>query len=400
MKHSRNASAASASVVTLAVLSTTMLGVVGVFHLMNQQVKLASLNRERDIARGMAESGIDVAVQKIYASSSYTGEETTVISASGTPQGSYTTNVSTLPGGTVLIRSTGHSMLGVKVSLVATAEITRQPPGATGIISNGPIRIASGATLRTLPAGSHCAGLTSNDRITIEGSCNIDGTVRSRLDVQAAGSIYKKCENQPRVPFPSQKEVEKCRSNEYTKACSGGTRYGDVSSSTTITGPKRISGDIKCGSGERVVLKGPGTIYVDGNVELDESATLENGTCLVVNGTFIQNSRSCYRIDKTVTAKTPTLMVCGNRTSSCDFVPSTTCTIRGSSVSTDHVGIVQVCKGDLEIKGNASQTGCFSVISGKTTVSTGSPLIQTLPSGINAPIPLIDTYRVLAVIEQ
>ncbi|MFM2223415.1 MAG: hypothetical protein RLZZ78_1672 [Armatimonadota bacterium] len=400
MKHSRNASSASASVVTLAVLSTTMLGVVGVSHLMSQQVKLTSLNSERDIARGMAESGIDVAVQKIYASSAYVGEETTVTSAGGTLQGSYTTSVSTLPGGTFLIRSSGRSTMGVTVSLVATAEITRQPPGATGIISNGPIRIASGATLRTLPAGSHCAGLSSNDRITIEGSCNIDGTVRSRLDVQASGSIYKKCENQPRIPFPSQTDVEKCRSTEYAKACSGGTRYGDVSSSTTITGPKRISGDIKCGSGERVVLKGPGTIYVDGNVELDESATLENGTCLVVNGTFVQNSRSCYRIDKTVTSKTPTLMVCGNRTSSCDAVPSTTCSIRGSSVSTDHVGIVQVCKGDLEIKGNASQTGCFSVVSGKTTVSTGSPLIQTLPTGINAPIPLIDSYRVIAVIEQ
>ncbi len=400
MKYSRNASAASASVVTLVVLSTTMLGVVGVSHLMSQQVKLTSLNSERDIARGMAESGIDVAVQKIYVNSTYTGEETNVTSAGGTLQGSYTTSVSTLPGGTFLIRSSGRSTMGVKVSLVAMAEITRQPSGATGIISNGPIRIASGATLRTLPAGSHCAGLSSNDRITIEGSCNIDGTVRSRLDVQASGSIYRKCENQPRIPFPSQTDVEKCRSTEYAKACSGGTRYGDVSSSTTITGPKRISGDIKCGSGERVVLKGPGTIYVDGNVELDESATLENGTCRVVNGTFVQNSRSCYRIDKTVTSKTPTLMVCGNRISSCDSDSSTTCTIRGSSVSTDHVGIVQVCKGDLEIKGNASQTGCFSVVSGKTTVSTGSPLIQTLPTGINAPIPLIDSYRVIAVIEQ
>jgi hypothetical protein len=400
MNHSRNAKAASASVVTLAVLSTTMLGVVGISHLMSQQVKLTSLNSERDIARGMAESGIDVAVQKIYVNGGYTGEETTVTSASGTAQGSYTTNVSTLPGGNFLIRSTGRSTMGIRVTLVATAEITRQPPGATGIISNGPINIASGATLRTLPAGNHTAGLTSNDQITIEGSCNIDGTVRSRRDVKASGSIYRRIENQPQIPFPSQRDVEKCRSSEYAKACSGGTRYGDVSRSTTITGPRRISGDIKCGSGERVVLKGPGTIYVDGNVELDESATLENGTCLVVNGTFNQKSRSCYRIDKTVTVRTPTLMVCGNRTSSCDSVPSTTCTIRGSSVATDHIGIVQVCKGDLEIRGNASQTGCFSVISGKTTVSTGSPLIQTLPSGINAPIPLIDAYKVLAVIEQ
>ena len=149
--------------------------------------------------------------------------------------------------------------------------------------------------MRTLPAGSHCAGLSSNDRITIDGSCNIDGTVRSRLDVVASGTIYKKCENQPKLSFPSQSDVEKCRSSEYVKACSGGTRYGDVTSSTTITGPKRITGNIKCGSSEKIVLKGPGTIYVDGNVELDDSATLENGTCLVVNGTYTQNSRSCYR---------------------------------------------------------------------------------------------------------
>lgn len=400
MKHSRTLTRASASVVTLAVLSTTVLGVIGISQLMSQQVNLTSWNSERDVARGMAESGIDVAVQKIYSNSGYSGEQTTVTSASGTSQGSYTTIVSALPDGTYLIRSSGRSTMGMKVNLVATAEITKQPPGATGIISNGPIKITSGATLRTLPSGSHCAGLTSNDRITIDGSCNIDGTVRSRLDVQATGSIYKKCENQPRISLPTQSEVEKCRSSEYVKACSGGTRYGDVSSSTTITGPKRITGSIKCGSGEKVILKGPGTIYVDGNVELDDSATLENGTCLVVNGTYTQNSRSCYRIDKTVTTKTPTLMVCGNRTSSSDSVPSTTCTMRGSSVSTDYVGIVQVCKGDLEIKGNASHTGCFNVLSGKTTVTIGTPLVQTLPSGINSPIPLIDSYRILAVIEQ
>lgn len=367
---------------------------------MAQQVKLTSRNTERDIARGMAESGIDVAAQKVYANSGYTGEETTVTSASGTLQGSFITSVTSLSNGTYLIRSTGRSTLGTTLNLVANVEVTRQPPGSTGIVSNGPIRITSGATLRTLPAGSHCAGLSSNDRITIDGSCNIDGTVRSRLDVQASGTIYKKCENQPRLPFPSESEVEKCRSSEYSKACTGGTRYGDVSSSTTITGPKRIAGDIKCGSGEKVVLKGPGTIYVDGNVELDESSTLENGTCLVVNGQFTQNSRSCYRIDKTVTTKTPTLMVCGNRTSDCDSPPTVSCTMRGSSVTTDYVGIVQVCKGDLEIKGNASQTGCFSVLSGKTTVSIGTPLVQTLPAGINSPIPLIDTYKVLTVIEQ
>jgi hypothetical protein len=400
MTNSRKLNSASASVVTLAVLSTTLLGVVGISQLMRQQVKLTSWNSERDIARGMAESGIDVAVQKVYANSGYTGEQTTVTSASGTSQGSYTTIVSALTDGTYLLRSTGRSTLGITVSLVATAEITKQPPGSTGIISNGPIRITSGATMRTLPAGSHCAGLASNDRITIDGSCNIDGTVRSRLNVVASGTIYKKCENQPKLSFPSQSDVEKCRSSEYVKACSGGTRYGDVTSSTTITGPKRITGNIKCGSSEKIVLKGPGTIYVDGNVELDDSATLENGTCLVVNGTYTQNSRSCYRIDKSVTTKTPTLMVCGNRTSSSDYVPSTTCTMRGSSVSTDYIGVVQVCKGDLEIKGNASHTGCFSVLSGKTTVSIGTPMVQTLPSGINAPIPLIDSYKILSVIEQ
>ncbi|MFM7188412.1 MAG: hypothetical protein ACKO14_11415 [Armatimonadota bacterium] len=391
---------ASASIVSLVVLSVTMLGLVGLTQLMSQQVKLTSWNNERDVARGMAESGIDVAAQKIYANGGYTGEDTIVTSASGTPQGSYSTRVSPLPDGTFLIRSTGTTTLGIKINLVANVEVMRQPAGSTGIISNGPIRITSGATLRTLPAGGHTAGLVSNDRITIDGTCNIDGTVRSRLDIRASGSIYKKCENQPRLPFPSQSEVDKCRNTEYAKACSGGTRYGDVSSSTTITGPKRIAGDVKCGSGEKITLKGPGTIYVDGNIELDESSTLENGKCLVVNGHFIQKSRSCYRIDKTVTTKTPTLMVCGNRTSSCDSPPAVSCTIRGSSVSTDHVGIVQVCKGDLEIRGNASQTGCFNVVSGKTTVSVGSPLVQTLPTGISAPIPLIDTYKILTVLEQ
>ncbi|MEY3602212.1 MAG: hypothetical protein RL169_1456 [Armatimonadota bacterium] len=396
-RHRRNG---SASIVSLTVLSITILGVAGVTQLMSQQVKLSTWNGERDIARGMAESGIDVAAQKVYANSGYTGEVTTVTSASGTVQGSYMTHVCPLPDGTYLIRSTGTTTLGIKINLVAKVEVMRQPPGSTGIISNGPIRITSGATLRTLPAGGHNAGLVSNDRITIDGTCNIDGTVRSRLDVRASGSIYKKCENQPRVPFPSQSDVDKCRSVEYSKACSGGTRYGDVSSSTTITGPRRIAGDIKCGSGEKVTLRGPGTIYVDGNVELDESSTLENGTCLVVNGRFVQNSRSCYRIDKTVTTKTPTLMVCGNRTSDCDYTSEVTCTIRGSSVASDYVGIVQVCKGDLEIRGNASQTGCFNVLSGKTTVSIGSPLVQTLPAGITAPIPLIDTYKVLTVLEQ
>jgi len=400
MKHSRQKSRASASVVTLAVLTTTIIGVVGVSQLMSQQVKLTTWNSERDIARGMAESGIDIAVQKVYANSGYTGESTTITSASGTSQGTYTTTVNALSDGTYVVRSIGRSTLGTQITLVANAEVLRNPPGATGIISNGPIRITSGATMRTQPAGGHCAGLTSNDRIIIDGSCNIDGTVRSRLDVQASGSIYKKCENQPRIPFPSESAVEKCRSTEFQKACSGGTRYGDVSSSTTITGPKRITGSIKCKSGEKLVFKGPGTIYVDGDVEMDESSTLENGTCLVINGTFTQSGRSCYRIDKTVTAKTPTLMVCGNRTSCSSSDQYTSCTIRGSSVSTDHVGIVQVCKGDLEVKGNASQTGCFSVLSGKTTVSIGSPLVQIIPSGLNSPIPLIDTYRVIAVIEQ
>lgn len=396
----RHSELGSASIVSLTVLSITILGVIGVTHLMSQQVKLSSWNSERDIARGMAESGIDVAAQKVYANSGYSGEATTVTSASGTAQGSYLTHVSPLPDGTYLIRSTGTTTLGINITLVACVEVMRQPPGSTGIISNGPIRITSGATLRTLPAGGHNAGLVSNDRITIDGTCSIDGTVRSRLDISASGSIYKKCENQPRMPFPSQSEVEKCRSAEYAKACSGGTRYGDVSSSTTITGPRRIAGDIKCGSGEKVTLRGPGTIYVDGNVELDESSTLENGTCLVVSGRFIQSSRSCYRIDKTVTAKTPTLMVCGNRTSKSDYDTSVSCMIRGSSVASDHVGIVQVCKGDLEVRGNASQTGCFNVLSGKTTVSIGSPLVQTLPAGISAPIPLIDAYKVLTVLEQ
>jgi hypothetical protein len=382
------------------VLTTTIIGIMGVSQLMSQQVKLTSLNSERDLARGMAESGIDTAVQKVYANSGYTGEATTVTSASGTSQGTFTTTVNPLSDGTYLVRSTGRSTLGTQITLVANAEVLRNPPGATGIISNGPIRITSGATMRTQPAGGHCAGLTSNDRIVIDGSCNIDGTVRSRLDVQASGSIYKKCENQPRVPFPSDSAVEKCRSSEFQKACSGGTRYGDVSGSTTIIGPKRITGNIRCKSGEKIVLKGPGTIYVDGDVEMDDASTLENGTCLVVNGVFTQSGRSCYRIDKTITTKTPALMVCGNRTSCSESDQYTSCIIRGSSVSTDQVGIVQVCKGDLEVKGNASQTGCFSVLTGKTTVSIGSPLVQILPSGINSPIPLIDTYRILTIIEQ
>ncbi len=400
MTTSRHQISGYASIVSLSVLFITIIGVFGASRFMSQQVKMTSWNSERDIARGMAESGIDVAAQKVYSNNAYTGEETVVTSASGTHQGKFSTRVSPLPDGTYLIRSRGTTTLGIYVDMVANVEVMRQPPGSTGIVSNGPIRITSGATLRTLPSGGRFAGLISNDRITIDGSCNIDGTVRSRLDIQASGTIYKKCENQPRIPLPSSTEIEKCRSAEYSKACAGGTRYGDVSSSTVITAPRRIAGDIKCGSGEKVTLKGPGTIYVDGNVELDESSTLENGACLVVNGRFTQNSRSCYRIDKSITSKTPTLMVCGNRTSSCDSPPTVSCVMRGSPVSSDYVGIVQVCKGDLEIRGNASQTGCFNVLSGKTTVAIGSPLIQTLPAGISSPIPLIDTYKVLSILEK
>lgn len=400
MKHCRRKHSGTASVITLAVLTTTIFGIVGISNHMAQQVKLTEWNSERDVARGMAESGIDVAIQKIYTTSGYTGEDTTVTSASGTSQGKYKTSVTVLPNSTYIIRSTGRSTAGISVTLIANAEINRIPPGSTGIVSNGPIRITSGATLRTSPLGSHCAGLTSNDRITIDGSCSIDGTVRSCKEVQASGSIYKKCEYQPRIPFPSATDVEKCRAGEYTKACAGGTRYGDVNTSTTITAPKRITGNIKCGSGVKVTFKGPGTIYVDGNVELSESSTLENGACLVVNGTFYQSSQSCYRIDKTVTSKTPTLMVCGNRPSGSESYSATTCTLRGSSDSADHVGIVQVCKGDLEVRGNASQTGCFNVISGKTTVSIGTTLVQTLPAGISSPVPLVDSYRIISVIEQ
>ena len=83
MTANRHREIGSDSIVSITILSITILGVAGVTQLMSQQVKLSTWNSERDIARGMAESGIDVAAQKVYVNSGYTGEETTVTSASG-----------------------------------------------------------------------------------------------------------------------------------------------------------------------------------------------------------------------------------------------------------------------------------------------------------------------------
>ncbi|MFY8051216.1 MAG: hypothetical protein ACOVP2_01250, partial [Armatimonadaceae bacterium] len=84
MTTSRHQVSGYASVVSLSVLFITIIGVFGASRFMSQQVKMTSWNSERDIARGMAESGIDVAAQKVYSNNAYTGEETVVTSASGT----------------------------------------------------------------------------------------------------------------------------------------------------------------------------------------------------------------------------------------------------------------------------------------------------------------------------
>ncbi len=313
-------------------------------------------------ALSIAEAGAEYTILQVRQSPSYAG--------TGGPvdfgDGSFTTTVTPISGGNLLIRSVGTLDAGgsrtVEIVMSRSAEAIL-PDGA--IVSNGGVSLTGNASTHTIPSSEHQAHVRANENITMTGNSNVDGsiiaggTVTSSPNVHCYDADYPQGQSGgPTLRFPSSTQIQSMADGWRSEAQAGGSR-GEINLSgkktLTITAPIYIDGDISLSANAVLNIVGSGKVYVTGNVSVSGNGVINNAATLITAGTFTQSGNGIYRVtgdpEKTAivslsTHATQAIKLTGNADASL-------------------MGLIYAARGGIQISGNGTIRG--GLVSGSTS---------------------------------
>lgn len=371
---------------------------LGIASFVTQQMTLSRISRGKYAAQLMAESGIDVATQKIIANGAYTGETFSLNGASASsPFGSVTVSVATISSAKYRVTSVGSYRDGTTATVVAIVQNSARALGSAAIMANGNVNIVGDANIATVPSNRNVADVLANGNASVTGNAVVDGMLGAVGTATApTGSVYSIYSGMDPIPFPTKSDMDGWKSSWLTTAQAGGTMNGNITGNTTIVGSRYINGSVNFTSDRKLTLKGPGVVYVKGNVSIGAQSSIDNGCVLVVEGTFTMNGQSTYKIDKTITNPTPSLFIYGNEPSD----PTTvTCTLLGGA-SNESFGIVNVCYGSLKVGGNSDFTGSLTINQGNVEVKVVGTYNHYFPTDYAPPVSFPNKIGVQYVVEM
>ncbi len=372
----------SSGFVTMTVLLIAVFAFVGAITLLGvsqSQVRASTRSQDRMMGLVLAEAGIDDAVTQFTSNPDFTGNSGTLYEDPGTKTkvfGTYQTTVTTIDDLKRKITSTGTNPNGTSSQAIAIITIDTRALGSAAIMANGPIDVSGTMYVNSTPTlDLHISHVYANGNVAMGGSSFVDGYLAAAGTV--VGTAYYPSESGvPPYPYPSAATTNKWRTEWIAAAQAGGTINNNVKTSTTITAPKYINGDITLNNSEAVVLTGPGVIYVNGNVNLTAQARLTNGATLVVSGTVTQGGQAVYTMTAG-TLPTPTMVVYGTGYSATSDVIQ----LAGGSVGNQQ-GIVYAVNGSIKVAGGSTFVGALVAGGAGSHVSANGGYTHLFPENM------------------
>jgi len=359
----------------LPVLMCAILSFLGIGHYIAQQLTIGRAGRSKYAALLAAESGVDSAVQMIASNNSFTGESLNLPATNLIPFGSFSTTVSRINPTSWRVLSTGTYRDGTRARVAALLQNSQRHPGSAAIMANRSVSVNGSVSIVGNPQGTGGADLLSNGNIFVGGSATVDGSVGAVGSVTISGQANVKETHNGINPivFPSNTTITTWKNEWMAQGQSGGTILNGITASTVVNGSKFIDGDINLTDGSLVELRGPGTVFVKGNLRLGATARLRNSAELVVLGTVSMADQSVYSAVWNGSGTTPGIWIFGNETNDAGSI---TATMQGGS-DADSLGIVSVLYGSLRLTGSNAIRGALSVNQGSAILDLSGTYRQT-----------------------
>ncbi len=349
----------SGGFVTLTVLLIAMVAFVAAMILLNTsqgQISASVRSQDRMMGTVLAEAGIDDSISKLSSDPYYTGGTGTLYEDPTTklkPFGTFATTVTTISDQKRKITSTGTNPNGTTSTVVAIITIDTRALGNAAIMAKGSVALGGNMDINSVPtAGLGISHVYANGNIDMGGSSTVDGYLLAGGTVTGGVGSLGTEQFVPPFPYPDTATTDKWKA-EWLAAAQVGPTTVNVNTSTTITAPHYIKGNINLTSSDTVILQGPGIIYVDGNVRLTAQSVLQNGATLVVAGTFTQQGQSIYKMT-TGMAQTPTMVVYGT-----GYGPSTNVIDLTGGSTADQQGVVYAVNGSIKVAGGSNFVGAL-----------------------------------------
>jgi Tfp pilus assembly protein PilX len=367
--------------VTVTVLLIAILAFVAAMTLLGvSQAQMRSSSRSQDRMMGLvlAEAGIDDAVAQISSFPEFTGRSGTIYENPPTNTrifGTYQTTVTVVGDLKRKITSVGTNPNGSTSTVVALITVETRALGNAALMANGPINVSGTMQVNSLPADLHISNVYANGNIAMGGTSFVDGQLAAAGTV--VGQAYYPSESGvPPYPYPSRTTTDKWKTDWIAAAQLGGTINGQVKTTTTITAPKYINGNISLNNSETVVINGPGVVYVNGDVTLTAQAVLTNGATLVVSGTVTQGGQSSYKMVPGV-KPTPTMVVYGTGYSATADVIK----LAGGSLG-DNQGVVYAVNGSINVAGGSTFVGALVAGTAGAQISSNGGYTHYFPEDL------------------
>lgn len=333
--------------------------------------KMSSSASGRNKASGLtlAEAGVDDALNNLTNNRNATSASGTMYEDNGNSIvfGTYAAAITNTDssGMNKKVISVGRNRNGTQRTVVALIKIEARPLGSGAMMANGTISVSSNTNILTTPLNAHVADVYANSNVTLGGTGNVDGRLISAQTAYGT-AYYPSVSNAPQLVFPDAAEISAMQTQWYTDSRSTNniinvsTLFPSNKSNVTVIAPAFINGDLTLQSGKTLNFTGNGFIYINGNLRLNSQATLNNGSTLVVGGSYNQNGQGMYRTTTGV-IPAPTLAV------------STGDISLNGGASNSQWGVIYAVSGSVRVNGNAVFTG--ALVSGQQSggiVATGT----------------------------
>jgi hypothetical protein len=375
------------------------------------QVQQSRRAQSKAAALSLAEAGAEEAVSKIREDLSYGSDGQPITGtlyedspANKTASGTYSVSVKTVSANVRKVLSTGTPVGGAPATVAVMVNVpTHYTTTNAALRVNGDLSIKGNALVKSV-AGLllHEADCEANGDIKILGDVNfVDGSLTATGNITGMGAgnllnaqVVAILPNVPKLLFPDKNWRDQMETDFKTKANSQSRTYSPPKTGLlglpiiTMVAPARITGDLKLSGIQTMTILGDGVIYVDGNVELKDSAKLVNSATLVVKGNFVQEKSASYSTLPINLVTAASLTVFNNRLESGAAI-----TLTGSSVPILNavpvqIGVVYAAYGDILVNGNLSLTGSLSAGGPNSKINCDASLTLIFPGSAKTAIGL------------
>ncbi|MBI4179445.1 hypothetical protein HY522_08500 [bacterium] len=249
--------------IVVAFLAAFLIIATGLSVLIEKRLKLTRYNASRALALGVAEAGLDDALNILSDTPSWTAGFSNKVFEGGF----YTVTIDTSTGRTRVI-SDGYLPAGSFIGAAVHRKVS--------VYLSGFDKVCSSISKDMEIDKSTCDGnVYSGKDMDLKSGSLVTGDAEAQRDITLSGgsavSGTKNAQNYPPVlpaiPFPSLQTD----AHYLTEAQAGGTYVGDytIDGATVTLGPLYITGELKIKNGAKVTLTGP--VYVKKEVTIDES---------------------------------------------------------------------------------------------------------------------------------